>query len=105
MKSRGEELLDFQLRSYSLPFVREFIFHPTRKWRFDFAYLPRKLAIEVEGGIYSKGRHTRPKGYQNDMEKYNAASALGWTLLRFTPEQVKKGIAVLEIRKFLGVSA
>lgn len=101
MKSKGEELLALHLSSYKLPFVREFKFHPTRKWRFDFAFPDRKLAIEIEGGIYSKGRHTRPDGYQKDMEKYNAASTLGWTLLRFTPQQVKKGFAILQIRELL----
>ena len=70
-------------------FVKEYKFHPTRKWRFDYANLEKKIAIEVEGGIWTKGRHTRGKGYIGDMEKYNNAVLLGWKVLRFTPEQMK----------------
>ena len=61
-------------------------FHPTRKWRFDYAWTPHKVALEVEGGIFSGGRHTRGSGFVKDMEKYNAAGALGWVVLRCTPK-------------------
>lgn len=79
---------------------REYNFHPTRKWRFDFA-IPvivqegradnLKVAVEIEGGIWRRGRHTRGKGYQGDLDKYNAAAAEGWTVLRFSTEDVMKG--------------
>ena len=79
--------------------VTEYKFHPDRKWRFDF-YLPDcKLAIEVEGGVWTQGRHTRGKGYIADMEKYNTAQALGYTVLRFTPEQVLTPEAYATIRQ------
>lgn len=63
--------------------LSEYRFHPTRRWRFDFAYWPAKVAIEIEGGVYSRGRHTRGSGFVADCEKYNAAAELGWTVLRF----------------------
>lgn len=70
--------------------VAEHRFHPEREWRFDF-YLPAcKVAIEVEGGVWTQGRHTRGKGYIGDMEKYNEAQAMGIKVLRFTPEQLLK---------------
>jgi hypothetical protein len=37
---------------------KEFRFHPTRKWRADFAHLESKTLIEIEGGIYINGRTT-----------------------------------------------
>ncbi len=72
-----------------------------RRWRFDFAWPDRKLAVEVEGGVWTSGRHVRGKGYLGDMTKYNRASALGWTMLRFTPDQVRSGVALNEIRAVL----
>lgn len=63
---------------------REFRFHPQRRWRFDFAWPDRKLAVECEGGIFSFGRHTRGAAYSKDCEKYNQSALLGWTVLRYT---------------------
>lgn len=71
-------------------FVEEHKFHEKRRWRFDFAHIESKTAIEIEGGAFTNGRHTRGKGFMNDMEKYNEAILLGWVVLRFTPEQKTK---------------
>ena len=77
----------------------EYKFHPTRKWRFDFAWQRKgfsyqyayKVALEVEGGTWMKGGgHGRGSGYLRDMEKYNEAARLGWKVYRFTPEQLNK---------------
>jgi len=76
--------LVFEATGY--PCVVEFMFHPTRKWRFDYAIPAAQVAIEVEGGAYTQGRHTRGRGFEADMEKYNTAEAMGWHVLRFTPE-------------------
>ena len=66
--------------------VREFRFHPTRKWRFDYAIPVLKIAIECDGGVWTGGRHVSPQGYLKDMEKFNAAAELGWVVLKFTPQ-------------------
>lgn len=52
-----------------------------------------RTALEIEGGAWSGGRHTRGKGFVADMEKYNEAQLLGWTIYRVTPEQVRSGYA------------
>jgi len=62
--------------------VREFQFHPTRKWRADFAHLPSRTLIEIEGGIWTQGRHNRAAGMLADLEKYNAAYLSGWRVFR-----------------------
>jgi very-short-patch-repair endonuclease len=72
-----------------LEVVSEYRFHPERKWRADFAILNKRILIEVEGGIWTGGRHTRGAGFAADMDKYNIATLLGWRLLRFTPSQIK----------------
>lgn len=78
--------------------VTEYRFHAVRKWRFDYAHVETKTAIEIEGGAYSGGRHTRGKGYINDMEKYNSAIELGWVVLRYTPDQIKSQKAIDQIK-------
>ena len=72
-----------------------------RRWRFDFAFIGEKVAVEIEGGVWTGGRHVRGKGYTNDMEKLNRAAAMGWTVLRFTPDQVRSGVALNDLRAVL----
>jgi very-short-patch-repair endonuclease len=79
----------------------EFIFHPVRKWRFDFAWPRFKIALEVEGGAWTGGRHTRGKGFIEDMEKYNQAALLGWTVYRCTPTDLLKVKTIELIKKAL----
>lgn len=80
------------LNHFRIKFYQEYKFHPERKWRFDFAIDPEgyKIAIEIEGGTYIGGRHTRGKGYANDCEKYSSATVLGWSVLRYTTGQLLK---------------
>lgn len=63
-------------------------FHPSRKWKFDFAHMPTKVAIEIEGGIHSGGRHTRGQGFQGDCEKYHEAQLMGWRVFRLTSKML-----------------
>lgn len=70
--------------------VKEFRFHPTRRWRFDYAIPDHKVALEVEGGVWSQGRHTRPQGFLGDIEKYNTAGLMGWRVFRTTPDDLYK---------------
>ena len=59
--------------------------------------LEQKVAVEIEGGLWQMGRHNRPRGYQNDLCKYNAAEVMGWHVLRYSPQQVKTWTAAAEI--------
>lgn len=65
--------------------VKEYKFHPERRWRFDYAIPEHKIALEVEGGVWTQGRHTRPQGFLGDIEKYNTATLMGWRVFRTTP--------------------
>ena len=100
--SEGEAILSQHLRTLKIEFEQEFKFHPTRKWRADFHLKGRKILVEVEGGIWSNGRHTRGKGYLGDLEKYNAATMMGYQVIRFSTEQVKSGKAIEQIEKMVG---
>jgi very-short-patch-repair endonuclease len=57
--------------------------------RFDFALPALKLAIEVQGGIFSRGRHVRPQGYHDDRAKMRKAQAQGWVVFEFTTLDIK----------------
>lgn len=85
--------------------TRELVFAwPRRKWRFDFAWKMAddlKVALEVEGGAFAAGRHTRGAGFVRDLEKYNEAALAGWILLRVTPDMVRDGTAIALIKRAL----
>jgi very-short-patch-repair endonuclease len=67
---------------------REFRFFPARRWRADFAHQAARVLIEVEGGLYGRGRHNCPEGYAKDVEKYNQASLLGFQVFRVTSKMI-----------------
>jgi very-short-patch-repair endonuclease len=69
--------------------VTEHRFHPLRQWKFDLAFVDAQLAVEVDGGGFVEGRHTRGRGLEKDAEKFAEAAILGWTVLRVTPRQVR----------------
>ena len=71
------------LQLMKIDFVSEYKFHETRQWRFDIAIPLLKIAIEYEGIMSRKSRHTTIIGYTKDCEKYNAATIAGWRVLRY----------------------
>jgi len=78
-------------------------FHKTRKWRFDMAFLEDMIAIEVQGGVFSGGRHSRGAGMRKDYEKHNQAVLYGWRMIYVLPEQVLKADLVNLIKKVMYV--
>lgn len=79
--------------------VKEYRFHPKRKWRFDYAIPEHKIALEVEGGVWTGGRHIRAQGFLGDMEKYNTATLMGWRVLRTTPDDLYKLATIRMIKQ------
>ena len=67
----------------------EFAWKQGRKWRFDIYWSVERVAIEIDGATFARGRHTRGKGFEKDIEKRNAAVILGWKVLHFTTNQVR----------------
>lgn len=74
--------------------VPEYRFHPARRWRFDFCWPTHRLALEVQGAIFTQGRHTRGAALLKEFEKLNAAATLGYRVLFCTPTQIANGEAV-----------
>jgi hypothetical protein len=80
--SEAENSLALQLHARGLTgFVREFRFHPDRRWRLDLALPDQRIGAEVHGGVWSRGRHVRGSGFIRDLEKLNAAVLLGWRIV------------------------
>lgn len=101
--SELEDTLLLAIRGAGLPIPeREYRFAAPRRWRFDFCYPDRKLAIECQGGIYSGGRHARGYGIDADLEKHNAAVLRGWDVLYFTSSMINGGLALDTLRQALG---
>lgn len=93
-QSKAKEWLAWNLpywcNEHALTLETEYTFHPERKWRFDWAIPSLMIAIEYNGLISNKSRHTTIGGYSRDMEKINAAQKLGWTVLQYTALNYKK---------------
>jgi very-short-patch-repair endonuclease len=106
MRIKGDAnlLLEQHLEELGLAFVKEFKFHPVRKWRFDYFLDTWRnersgVAIEIEGAVWTQGRHTRGSGYVKDLEKYREAAALGFKVFRFSTQEVLSGVAREFIQK------
>lgn len=65
----------------------EYKFHPTRKWRFDFLFANR-VALEVQGGLFSGGRHSRGASLLKEHEKLNNAACMGYRVLYCIPQNL-----------------
>lgn len=86
--SAGEEMFVSYASYFGLPaYEREYRFCPGRKWRADFAFVEQRTLVEIDGGTWKAygGRH----GRDSDREKHNAAVALGWRTLRFSPQMLE----------------
>lgn len=106
-REKLELALAMQLRALGLTegLERQWLFHDTRKFRFDFAYPAVKLAVEVDGGTWTQGRHTRGAGILADCEKSACAAILGWRVIHCVTNQVDSGEAAFWIEQALAAPA
>ena len=90
MKVNLENSVDFLLKANKFDYIREFKFCESRQFRSDFGFPQHKILIEIEGGTWVKGAHVRGKHYSSDCEKYNLAATLGYYVLRYTTDMLRK---------------
>ena len=88
-----EDELAFQLKAAKIPFEREVRCHPVRRWRLDFLVEGTKIAVEVQGGIWSGGRHTTG-AVEKEYEKENTALLMGYKILKVTAKHIRSGQAL-----------
>lgn len=101
-KSHIDTVVEKYADKKGVTLYREFKFHPAMKFRFDWAFLELKVAIEYEGIFSEKSRHTTLDGYSKDTEKYNYAASLGWEVRRYTSKtylNIENDLATLKKRK------
>ena len=101
--SKKLDSLRWFLQSENIKYTDELRFHATRRWRFDLAIPSKKIAVEYEGVFSAKSRHTTKQGYTKDTEKYNAATILGWQVLRYTAANINE--AITDVKSILNGSA
>lgn len=72
--------------------IKEYVFHPTRKWRLDAAHVATRVGVEISGQIWRKGGHTTGTGIMRDAEKSFHANLLGWVVFTLTPNMIRTEI-------------
>lgn len=73
--------------------------HLGRRHRFDFAWPGRMLAVEVDSDV-----HRIRSRFDSDMVKLFLAWALGWTVIRVSSRQIRKGEAIRMVSAALGLT-
>ena len=81
--------------------VYEHRFHPTRQWRFDLAWPDNMLALEVQGGLFLRGRHTNGAALRKEYEKLTAAAVLGWRVMFVEPKDLCMNDTAMKIQAAL----
>ena len=81
--------------------ITEHAFHTTRKWRFDYCWPQHMIALEVEGGIFTNGRHSRGAGMKEDFNKYNEAAIMGWRIIKVVPTELNSMNTIKMLRRIL----
>ena len=100
-----EATLALQLRGAGITgWEREYRFAFPRQWRFDFAFPELKIAVEIDGGTWVRGRHSRGAGVRADCEKTSMAALMGWRILRVDTDHVNDGIALRWVQQAVGVA-
>lgn len=79
-------------KALGLAVEAEYRFATPRRWRFDYA-IPAAdgrggIALEVQGGLFVNGRHSRGAALLGEHEKLNTAAIMGWKILYTTPRQL-----------------
>lgn len=102
-ESKLEATMRLQLEEAKLTdgMEQEYIFHPEVNWRFDFCWPERLVALEVQGGVFTGGRHARPSGMIEDMRKFSEAAILGWRLILVSALEIRNGDALDRVKRAL----
>lgn len=69
-------------------------------YRSDF-FIEPDILVEVEGGIWTGGRHTQPKGFIADIEKYNLATLIGYRVIRIHRATIKDESAIRLVQELV----
>jgi hypothetical protein len=93
----GREVFINELKKLFGEVLTEYRVCKERLWRHDYFIPSKKLAIEIEGGIWMKdrGAHSTPKAILRDIEKGNAALVAGHRVYRVPFQDLSKPDLIL----------
>lgn len=80
----------------------QFAKHIGRRWAADYCWPLHKLILEVQGGIWTQGRHVRGAALIAEYEKLSEAAILGYRVLLCTPDELRNGVAMDRVIRALG---
>lgn len=83
----------------------QYRFVPGRLYRFDRAWPAHLVAVEIQGGLWVNGAHSRGSGVERDCVKLSIAAAMGWRVLPISKAMIEDGQAVDLIARALGGSS
>lgn len=90
MKDFVKQSILARLREEHPDAVAEHRFHPVRRFRFDFAIPSARVAVEVNGAIWTQGRHSRGSGLRSEYDKMRLAAIAGWRVLPFATDEINQ---------------
>ena len=101
---KAKFLSDLALLRIPAP-TTELVFAPPRRWRFDFCWPDKFIAVEYQGGTYMRGKsgHSNVAGLERDYEKFTEASLLGWRIILINAKTVQTGKAVEWVMRALEI--
>jgi len=85
-----------QLDAEGIPYLCEYRFAEGRKFRFDFAFPAKKIAVEIDGMV-----HRIRVRFLADREKGNLAILYGWRVLHVGSDAVRDGRALAILKQLL----
>lgn len=81
--------------------AQEFRFYAPRLWRADFCWPNERLILEVQGGIFVNGRHSRGAALLREWDKLNTAAGLGFRVIYTQPADLLSVATIVFIRAAL----
>ncbi len=100
-RNAREDMITAYCVSRGLPVpIFEHRFHDTRRWRFDLLF-EGVVAVEICGGVWKQGHHSRGQDQLDDWEKWNTAQMLGYLVLLVSPQQIEDGSAFVLVQRAL----
>jgi very-short-patch-repair endonuclease len=89
LSARWEQAIKVIAPKIAATMQAEYRFHPLRKWRFDYAWPGKEVAVELHGGTWIRGAHSRGAGQSKDFEKLNEAQRYGWKVFQFSIDMLR----------------
>lgn len=77
----------------------------SKRYRLDFAHPLSRCGIEIQGGVYNRGRHVTGSGYERDCKKYNLAYTSRWTIFLLTAAMAKDAAWIALIARHIDAAS